>query len=93
MMYFQYFFAIKQLRKWYFKARENAIHSLKEEEYIKRTHAVESTLFERVKEIEKNFPHRLYDGYTASLIMGTSEKTIKETYDILCGRGEKNVPI
>lgn len=93
MMYFQYFFVVKQLRKWYFKVREIAIHSLIEEEYIKRTHAVENTLFERAKEIEKNFPN-CSDGYsaTASLIMGTSEKTIKEIYDVLCGR-EKNVSI
>lgn len=98
MMYYQYFFAVRQLRKWYFKAREIAIHSLIEEEYIKKTHAVENILFERAKEIEKNFPNCSYDGYsaTASLIMGTSEKTIKETYDVLCGRKKiypfKNAP-
>lgn len=85
MMFYQYYFAIKQLKKWYSRAKEELSFSLTREEWIKRRCALESTLFTRVREIEENFPNRRCDNYTSLLISGTTRRTIKETYNMLCG--------
>lgn len=84
MMFYQYYFAVKQLKKWYSRAKEELSFSSTQEEWVKRRCALESTLFTRVRKIEENFPNRKYDNYTSLLISGTTRRTIKQTYNMLC---------
>lgn len=85
MMFYQYYFAVKQLKKWYSRAKEELSLSSTKEEWIKRRCVLESVLSTRVREIEENFPNRKYDNYTSLLISGNTRRTIKETYNMLCG--------